>query len=506
MAYQWKARDKTTPGANYWTDVAVALLLNEQLVADIAEVETHLADIKNTVVVLTGADPGTYSPDFPDVANVTTDDTVDGVPGTLDMSLYTEISGVVSADAVQKGVPRYSGGDNGTLVGCVDAVGTLWSYPGILDSAGDFNSDGVLDNAGTWHSEGMLSGAHIYYSYGTLDSSAVYHATGVIYGTGDYATEASRNTDPGEAYVLTGHDYTILGAAKTASYSPDFPDVGNVLTTDTVNGSAGTFNATNLSVGNVIQDVAFGVGLTGTGANLLATHTTYLSLEAGRNSATAGANQILTGYSVTIAGVTTNGTYVAIGANNALHTGSGYYGAGGALDGNYYGPSSQAGVTTTTTYGVGNATSGTLNMTLYCLISGITWPALDEVDGGVHFGPTTGTEYEGTGVNATTVAAAILATPENKLATDASGAVTPTAASKTGYSLAATGLDAITATRPSGKATTFPQMLVQLFYRFFGKATKTGTQIKTYAADGTTVVTTQTVSDDGTTETQGEAS
>jgi uncharacterized membrane protein len=49
-------------------------------------------------------------------------------------------------------------------------------------------------------------------------------------------------------------------------------------------------------------------------------------------------------------------------------------------------------------------------------------------------------------------------------------------------------------------------MLVQLFYRFFGKATQTSSQLKTYAADGTTVVTTQAVSDDGTTETQGEAS
>jgi len=76
---------------------------------------------------------------------------------------------------------------------------------------------------------------------------------------------------------------------------------------------------------------------------------------------------------------------------------------------------------------------------------------------------------------------------------------------RTGYKLAADGLDTISATRPSGKATTFPGMIVQLFYRFFGKATQTTTELKTYAADGSTVVTTQTISDDGTTETQGEA-
>lgn len=77
---------------------------------------------------------------------------------------------------------------------------------------------------------------------------------------------------------------------------------------------------------------------------------------------------------------------------------------------------------------------------------------------------------------------------------------------KTGYSLASTGLDSIAVTAPSGVATTFPGMVVQLWRRFFKKATKTSTQIKTYADDGTTVVTTQTVSDDGTTETQGAAS
>jgi len=93
-------------------------------------------------------------------------------------------------------------------------------------------------------------------------------------------------------------------------------------------------------------------------------------------------------------------------------------------------------------------------------------------------------------------------------ATDAiqAAAAAAIAADKTGYKLAADGLDVITATRPVGKATTFPQMLVQLFYRFFGKTTQTSSQLKTYAADGTTVVTTQSVSDDGTTETQGEAS
>ena len=77
--------------------------------------------------------------------------------------------------------------------------------------------------------------------------------------------------------------------------------------------------------------------------------------------------------------------------------------------------------------------------------------------------------------------------------------------SKTGYSLSATGLDLIPATDPGGVADTFPKMMVQLWRRFFKKATKTSLQIKTFADDDTTVRTTQTVSDDGTTETQGAA-
>jgi hypothetical protein len=77
---------------------------------------------------------------------------------------------------------------------------------------------------------------------------------------------------------------------------------------------------------------------------------------------------------------------------------------------------------------------------------------------------------------------------------------------KTGYALAATGLDAITVTAPTGVATTFPQMVVQTWRRFFRKVTKSTSQIITYADNGTTVVTTQAISDAGGTETQGAAS
>ena len=54
-------------------------------------------------------------------------------------------------------------------------------------------------------------------------------------------------------------------------------------------------------------------------------------------------------------------------------------------------------------------------------------------------------------------------------------------------------------------ASNFREMLVQLWRRFLKKSTLTSTQLKTYADDGTTVLTTQEVSDDNVTQTQGAA-
>lgn len=80
-----------------------------------------------------------------------------------------------------------------------------------------------------------------------------------------------------------------------------------------------------------------------------------------------------------------------------------------------------------------------------------------------------------------------------------------TVSDKTGFKLAGDGLDSISTTGPTGAASNFREMLVQLWRRFFRKSTLTSTQLKTYADDGTTVVTTQTVSDDGTTQIQAAA-
>lgn len=82
------------------------------------------------------------------------------------------------------------------------------------------------------------------------------------------------------------------------------------------------------------------------------------------------------------------------------------------------------------------------------------------------------------------------------------------AGSKTGYSLAAAGLDAIPTTAPSGTASTFREMIVatwRWFYKKTEKNTTAGT-ITTYADDNSTALTTQTYTETSTAQTKNSAS
>ena len=54
-------------------------------------------------------------------------------------------------------------------------------------------------------------------------------------------------------------------------------------------------------------------------------------------------------------------------------------------------------------------------------------------------------------------------------------------------------LDALATTAPVGPATTFPQMVVQMWRRAVKKSTKADGLLKTFGDDGTTVLTTQAV-------------
>jgi hypothetical protein len=80
-------------------------------------------------------------------------------------------------------------------------------------------------------------------------------------------------------------------------------------------------------------------------------------------------------------------------------------------------------------------------------------------------------------------------------------------ADKTGFALAAEGLDAIAVDAPTGPATSLRGMVVQLWRRFFRRAVldTSAKTITTYADDGTTVLTTQPVDQTDATETQGAA-
>ena len=70
------------------------------------------------------------------------------------------------------------------------------------------------------------------------------------------------------------------------------------------------------------------------------------------------------------------------------------------------------------------------------------------------------------------------------------------------------GLDQVSVAIPTGAVSTwnFRERLAMLYRRFFGKATMTSTNLSTYAADGVTVLSQQTLSDNSITQTQGEAS
>lgn len=96
------------------------------------------------------------------------------------------------------------------------------------------------------------------------------------------------------------------------------------------------------------------------------------------------------------------------------------------------------------------------------------------------------------------VIAGILKTPGNKLESNSEGQVT----------LSSEGLDAIAVTDPGGPAghTTLPKQIAALWRAVFGKTSLGSGTYKMYGADGTTVNSTQAMSDDGTTQTKGEAS
>ena len=204
-----------------------------------------------------------YSPDFPAVGNVTTTDTVNGSAGTLDMSTYTLISGVVAAANVRNGTARYSGGSNGTA---------------YIPSAANVRYGTSVDaTTGT---------CHVPTAAQTQSGIAVdVSDTGTFTHTTDYVAK----TDVvAAAYVLTGHDNYVGGSAGTYSPGAGYtygdnsaaqvlttatgagsyhaPDAAEVISTAVFgpsSGTSGTYDVSSVSAGNIKTGISIG-GVSGT--------------------------------------------------------------------------------------------------------------------------------------------------------------------------------------------------------------------------------------------------
>jgi hypothetical protein len=102
---------------------------------------------------------------------VTTAARGDGVAGTLDMDLWTLISGVAAAGDVRKTVPRYTGGPDGSLVGIVDINGALTAYGILQAGTSEYYMFGIYEPGSGYHDEGIYKSS-LYYDMTYAHTSA----------------------------------------------------------------------------------------------------------------------------------------------------------------------------------------------------------------------------------------------------------------------------------------------------------------------------------------------
>lgn len=127
------------------------------------------------------------------------------------------------------------------------------------------------------------------------------------------------------------------------------------------------------------------------------------------------------------------------------------------------------------------ATSGMAYVTGYILSN------VGQINGSTTVVTNVSNDYNGTGYakSASSIGLATLTTTTTNLT------------NKGGFQLATSGLEYITATVPTGLASTFPTKLNQLHYRLFGRVRVTATGLYVESGDGSTIYTTQLVTDDG---------
>lgn len=120
-----------------------------------------------------------------------------------------------------------------------------------------------------------------------------------------------------------------------------------------------------------------------------------------------------------------------------------------------------------------------------------------------------GVDWANVGSPTTTVGLTGTTISTSQAVASVSGAVgsVTTVTDKTGYKLASDGLDSVSTTAPSGVASNFREMLVQVWRRFFKRTVnnKSALTIATYRDDGTTVATTQSYTTSGTVDDVGAA-
>jgi hypothetical protein len=275
------------------------------------------------------------APDFPAVGNVRDTDTVDGVTGTLPSNK------ILKSNVTGSGAGNYD--DDNLGVGNVRPV--LYG----VGATGDLT--------------------------GLLAADAAY-----------VALENSRNNDNGTvaADILTGESVkirntTINGAATAESHTAN----------QVVKSAGGNYDDDNLAVGNV-RPVLFGLGLTGTLANLAAGDAAYVALEATRNSFTTlpAGPLILVGETLTLAGVPTAGTFDEAARNIGTAAGNIVEGASitiaTAVTNGTYHETAEGEVKNGVGFGAGSAQTGN-----------VTLPAVGKVELAQTYG-TLGTEFTGT--------------------------------------------------------------------------------------------------------------
>lgn len=230
---------------------------------------------------------------FPSAANVSTVETAYGptgaeYAGALNMTLYTLISGVAAAGNVRSGVPRYTGGANGNMtlpaVGKVNSdtsYGTLGTeFTGTLNMTLYTLISGVVAagdvQAGVSTYSGGPVGTFVVPTVAQVESGVGYGAGGTEFvGTfegggggiapGDVA--AAGDVRYGVPRYVGGDNGTlVLPTEAQVELGVDFGAGGTEYTGTLLSGAGGTYPATDYVDGGVMYGPT-GVEYEGTGVN-----------------------------------------------------------------------------------------------------------------------------------------------------------------------------------------------------------------------------------------------